>query len=507
VSIGAWLNPFKPIPEPDPNQRVRAMERAYDAYRRGAPAQLKVKAGQADDNVRVNKVRVVVDKGVSFLFGKPIQFVLTTEEDEADAGESPGAKQPTDPRQVYLDKCWLYNKQTTLLHKLAMNGAICGQAFLKIIPADPGQAFPTLKVLDPATFDVITDPSDVDEVQRYIQTWTASTIDVDASGREVEREMRYRQTTKRVNEDGWVIVDEVSRMDAATWQTVGTTAWPHPYPPISACQNLPSPNEWWGISDIEDDVLGLNAQAGFTISNTQRIIRYHASPQSVATGVGPKGEISRDVDGVVVLPNPDAKLWNLEMQSDLKAACQQYDDLCEAIHEVARVPAISTGTLTNLGQLSGVALQVLYQPLLEKTSTKREFYGEMLCELSRRLLDLAGLGDDAEIDINWPEMLPVDPLQQRQALLLEDQMAVVSKQTIAESLDRDWDTEQERMANEKAATVADAQAAMAASGAMPAQPGAAAVPVPGQAQSGAQDMLPKVPTLNARTVAGMKPEG
>ncbi len=54
--------------------------------------------------------------------------------------------------------------------------------------------------------------------------------------------------------------------------------------------------------------------------------------------------------------------------------------LDEAMHEPSRTLAVATG------ELSGLALQVLYGPLVEKTRTKRTTYGDLLTELNRRPL-------------------------------------------------------------------------------------------------------------------------
>src|SRR5690606_15610206 len=101
-----------------------------------------------------------------------------------------------------------------------------------------------------------------------------------------------------------------------------------------------------------------------------------------------------------------------------------YERLREALHEVARVPEVATGRMENVGQLSGVALSILYQPLIEKTETKRCTYGDLLVELNRRMLALGGFGEDNITVLHWPELLPGDVLQERQAALLDHQLGV-----------------------------------------------------------------------------------
>ena len=410
--------------------RLNKFKRAWSAYCGQYPRVLKVRAGQPDDNVLPNYARVIVDKGVSFLFGQDVAFELSeTEQTEA---------------EDWLAACWQANRQATFLHKLALNGAICGHAFVKIVPRE-GQ-FPRLVILDPATVTPFWNPDDIEDVVAYRIQYPA----VDPS---TGKPISVRQIIDR-RENGWHVLDQVAQADSAAWTTTSEMAWPYDWPPIVGCQNLPAPNEYWGISDLEDDILGLQGNIHFLLSNLARIIRYHGHPKTVAKGVN-AAQLNVAVDETIVLPSPEADLRNLEMTSDLSGSINLIRLLEEAMHEIARVPEIATGKVESIGALSGVALQILYQPLLEKTETKRRTYGDMLTELNRRLLALAGFGEDNETTIHWPELLPRDPLQERQAALLDQQLGV-STDTILQRLGYDPDLERTKrqLAAEDAAVVA-----------------------------------------------------
>ena len=57
--------------------------------------------------------------------------------------------------------------------------------------------------------------------------------------------------------------------------------------------------------------------------------------------------------------------------------------------EAARVGVrveVSVGKVDNIGALSGVALEILYQPLMELTYVKQMTYGPLLEEVNRRAL-------------------------------------------------------------------------------------------------------------------------
>jgi hypothetical protein len=119
--------------------------------------------------------------------------------------------------------------------------------------------------------------------------------------------------------------------------------------------------------------------------------------------------------------------------------------LDEAIHEGSRTPAIATGKVEGIGQLSGVALQILYGPLVQKIEAKRQTYGDMLRLACRHLLELGGFGAEIDVNIVWPEILPQDMQAERAALQVDIGLGVVSKSTVAQKLGYDWDTEQARM--------------------------------------------------------------
>ncbi len=406
------------------NQRI---QRAWKAYLGDLPPTLKVEPGKPDDNVLLG-VRHLVDKGVSSLFGQSLKFELTTD----------GERDPnTDsPEEQYLAAVWRVNRQGTLLHKLGLNGSMTGHVFLKIKRAPLPGDMPRLIVLDPATLDVRHDPDDLERVVRY-------TIEYPGTDPETGKVWLYRQRHERAG-NGWVIVDERADPDTLRWVLLNEEVWPFPFPAVVDCQNLPLPNQYWGLSDLEPDLLALNRSLCFLLSNLQKIVRYHAHPKTWTNGRASTIDIS--VDGIIGLPAADMQLHNLEMQSDLSSSITLYERLREAYYELARIPEVALGKMDNVGQLSGRAMQILYGPLIERTQTKQLTHGEMLAELNRRLLVLKGMaevGQDVEIVTRWPELLPNDAKEEAETLQIHDQLGV-STRTILTKLGYDPDLEDEQ---------------------------------------------------------------
>jgi hypothetical protein len=395
-------------------RRVDRFAKAWNAYYGRMPDSLSVKPGKPNDNVKLNFMRLVVDQSVDFLFGKEIVFEI----DELKQTKA----------EEWLAELWRVNQKMIFLQKLAVNGAVCGQAFVKI--ADGGE-YPRLIALDPGIVDVVTEPGDYETVRAFTITYPAGDV-------------ARRQLIRRAD-GGWEIIDQEKGKDSSVWATTETTPWPHDWPPIVYCQNLPAPNEFWGMSDIEEDAIQLNESINFVLSNVNRILRYHAHPKTWARGVT-GNNLTIGADGTILLPD-GAEMHNLEMTSDLDSSIELYKRLKEALHETLRSPEIASGKVENVGNLSGVALQILYQPLLSKTQTKRRVYGTMLVELNRRLLELGGFGAGNITEIHWPEILPRDPMQERQASLLDLQLGV-SQDTILRRLDFDPQLESQKRAEE-----------------------------------------------------------
>jgi hypothetical protein len=405
--------------------RLQRITEAWSAYYGHLPPPLKVKPGQVDDNVMLNFAAVIVDKGVSFLFGEDLDF-----EAMDDTGDQS------------LEACWDANKRMSLLQDMALNGAVCGHVFVKII-ADgviglDGQRYPRLVNLDPATVFPVWDPDDYTHVLSYRIQWNA--IDPD-TGKPLTRR-------QRIVEDGavWQIIDEVCRGDSRVWEQLSAATWPYPWPPLVDCQNLPAPNEFWGRSDLEEDVIAVNKAINFVMTNTARILRFHAHPKT--WGCGFKADDLRiGVDETIILPNQNASLQNLEMTSDLGSSLELYKRLKEALHEISQVPEVATGKMDGVGALSGVALDILYQSLVEKTKKKRRRYGDMLTVLNGRLLEMMGRPVTRAVQIHWPNILPVNSNEEAQTGLLYEQLGV-SRETILTRLGFDAELETEKRSEE-----------------------------------------------------------
>lgn len=452
---------------------------------------LEVEPDDPDDNVLVPYEQMVVNKGRSFLFGKgEIRFTIEQASSEspstpsrsvsgaeipttpsADASANPQASGGTSTMQTYLDEMWKRNWKKTLLLKYATNGGVFGHGFLKIINEAP---YPRLVNLDPATVEVIYDDQDIEKVLSYEIVFNTTDEDdneiihkevIEREELEISEESAPIQApdsstpasvtgTDSIRPPGapeppepainlapipqpktqWIISHFEADHDDDEWVLVeGPDVWPYQWPPVIDNQNLPVPNEYLGMSDIELAQMNLARAIDRMLSNLNRIIRFHAHPFLYTLGLTESEvmqlELNLTPDSITNIPNPDGDLKALEMQSDLSSSITLFLKLKELWHEVTRIPEVATGKTENVGPLSGVALEILYGPLAEATDDKHCTYGDMLIELNRRLLDLGGFGYENWVNIEWPETIPKDA-QAEGAMLLQDKQLGASEETL-----------------------------------------------------------------------------
>ena len=417
----------------DEAERQAAYRAAWDAYKGNFPPPLEVKAGQPNDNVLASKCRVIVDASVAYLFGADIGFDL-----DQRAGDKTAQEQ-------WLSACWAANRKMTTLLKLGTNGAVCGHTFARILYPYPATApYPRLIILDPANVTVKWDMDDIDAVTRYRIQWNS--VNATTGKAEVRR-----QDITRQDNGYWLVEDFRTRPGSAAWERTSSELWRWTWPPIVDCQNIPVPNEYYGEADISPDVIALNKARNLALSFWARIIKYQAHQRLWGRGFR-DDQVSLGPDNIFIIESEAGTLATIDPPSNL-AGLSEYDRRVEeALHEVSRTPAIATGKLENTGQLSGVALQILYGPLMQKVEAKRRTYGDMLVELNRRLLALAGYGEENLVSITWPEAMPQDVMAERQALQIDTALGVVSKATAAQKLGYNWEQEQEQMAAEMTPT-------------------------------------------------------
>jgi hypothetical protein len=396
-------------------QRADYIGAGWQYYKGKHKRPLKVKPGQPDPNVTLNLCRKLVDTGAAMLFGQGVTFELTEGE--------------TTPEEKYLERVWNASRGKLLLNDIAINGGVAGHAVARIVPSQDEGGLPRILNVTPGIFHAFWKADDVDTALFYLLEWS------DEARQEI------------INDNGvWLIRDYAK--DAGKWQLKenGEQRWPYPWPPIIDWKNLPNPNEYYGLSDLEH--ADLNDSVNFLASNINSILYHHAHPKTIGTGMTAKEVQETAVGGFWTVPNPDAKIFNLEMQSDLSSSMSFLELLRNVFFSQGAQVDLSS-MKDKLGSLTNFALRVLYFDAINRLRLKRLLYGEALRELNRRLLELGGMGADMESKLIWPYPLPEDEVGMAQVIRTDMELGLVSKETASKRRGYSWDTEQKRIADEK----------------------------------------------------------
>lgn len=394
---------FSPLS--DAHRKRQELFSVYWNYYRGHHRRfIKTMTGGPDDNVVLNYAQSIVEQGIDFLFGKEVVFEIDSINTERNQQEQ------------YLDLVWgEAETKMTFLQEVAQNGAICGTSFVRLYRADPNapNSLPLLVNLDPSLIDVVTAADNVEEVVEYHIVWRV--------GDTWKRHVISRDI------DQWMITPQRAEKNRLWVQDGEEELWEFDFAPIFHCKNLPLANSFWGRSDLEN--ADLNDAINRTASNTNRIIRFHAHPKTVGVGFNATQLQTTSVNEFWTVDNKDARIANLEMQSDLVSSREFVKDLKAAMHKIGGASELDPAQV-NVGALSGFALKILYGPTLSRTDKKRNTYGGMLKAINKALLVLAGQ-EPVDVKNVWKSPLPESGLEQAQELAVDVQNGL-SKATYLE---------------------------------------------------------------------------
>lgn len=435
-----------------------AMIKAARMYYDGNHAKpLKVNVGEPDDNVLVNLCRPLVDDSVSWLFGNPETGVLTmkAKEEAAEPAGEPGEGEDLDDEpapeetaaqeqvRLALEKIYKRSGGFRFFKRMGSRGSIAGHFYVKLIAEAPG---PRLVVLDPLLCAVRTDPMDGDRAVAYKVEWRR--VETEPNSRR-KLTYIYRQLAVEVSDDpsAWVVGDfKAKDRRKREWQLTNAWAWPYAWSPIVDGPNVQPGWGYYGLSDLED-VAGINDGVNFLVSNSMRILKHHGHPKTIGTGISETDLVASGIDNFWTVEEPTAKVYNLEMQSDLGAAMNLLDFLKTSFYSIGRGldPSVYKD---QMGRITNFALRVLAIRAVHKMGDKRMSYGDALVELNRRALEMAGTPEAATL-VQWPDPLPEDPKTLVERLEKEIGMEITSRQTAAEETGRSWSVERGRISAEK----------------------------------------------------------
>jgi hypothetical protein len=299
-----------------------------------------------------NWVRAFIDFLVNFSFGKGINF---------HSPEITGAITP-----YLLKEVWeIHNSKPALLMEFGQLGAVSGDVFAKvayeppfmdtaglphegrirILPLNPAFCFPEWHPHDRSRmirfklkykfWGTAQDGSRM--VMTYVELMTEDTI---------EEYINDEMIDQRPNPLGEI--------------------------PVVYTQNFAVASSPWGLGDA-NDIIPLNREYNEKATEISDIINYHVAPVTVITGAK-ASNLEKGARKVWAIGNKDAKVQNLELQTNFTGPLGYMELLKQSMHEFMGVPAAALGTMQPISNTSGVALSMQYQPLMLKHERKKIQY-------------------------------------------------------------------------------------------------------------------------------------
>jgi hypothetical protein len=344
---------------------------------------LNITALQAEDGkepTSVNYLKRNIDKINYFAFGKGFKMTHPRYQDALD-----------------LSKLVWGPQRVEKLLSMGQQGSVTGDAFIMVAPKtnldldkyseadaeDDGQeasAKVRIVVLPSEYCTPFYDPFDTSVLDR-MDIRIPFQVEVKRGSNEYTLRYQYMSITRDSVVHG-VVDDSGNAYDTTGLvpQVLQTVDNPIKEVYVRHIRNFPYAGRVFGMDDVREAAF-LNQSFTESLSDIRDIVSYGAAPIIAVMGAKAK-DLDRGPNKVWSNLPKDAKVAAIESVGDLEASNAHLKQVKESLHEITGVPEIAQGSQQSISNTSGVALQVMYMPLLERADTKQMLYGPHLLEVA-----------------------------------------------------------------------------------------------------------------------------
>lgn len=382
----------------DPERQARY--RAYLAFYQGEQWPQRRRAGET--RLTVNYARVLVRKVASYLMPRPVSFNVPSSPNAGSDGQGERAERA-------LAEVYAANDLATLDFQSAIDSAVLGDGAFKVT-WDAVLARPVVTAVDPQGLWAWWRPGDPSRLTRVVQRYELEREAASLAFGDVEGPLDLSQPGRRMK------VVEDWRPDRYRIEVDGRTVreGPNPYSwiPYVIYPNLGRPHEFWGASDLED-LLDICRELNERMTVVSRILQVSGHPITVLENVDGADEIKARPGAVWTLPE-DSRAYLLDMLQGggVSLHIDYINLLYRQLHDLSETPRTAFGDSGR--SLSGVALEVEIQPLVQKVMRKRRTWDTVYRRRNWMLLDLLerfgehDFGGLRRTETVWGEVLPSD---------------------------------------------------------------------------------------------------
>lgn len=404
--------------------------------------------------VTVNYCRAFVNKFVAFELGKGFNIKMKADTEKQD--------DKNDPLE-FLEEVWRDNKKSHFCQELGQSKSVTGDSWIQVvwepkfdtngkrIPSfiDPFDEYEkgrirVLVVPTSIAFPVYDNGYDKDKlVSLTIQYPIKKRLESPFQSKEEYLLHRQVYTADRIQVfEGQNDVNLILDI-------------PNPYGviPFKQVKNLPLQGRNTGISDL-DDVIPLNMELNLKKSDVSEVIDYHSAPVTVVYGARIT-QLERGANKVWGGLPKDSRIENLALNGELTAATSYIASIKTAMHEIAGIPEGALGSSQAISNTSGIALQTILMPLIEKVSAKQAMTKEGLEWINKLILKIGvthGLISIPEgmktkdfyfNEVTFESTLPKDSVAELQEAEIEMSLGLNDRESIMKK--RGMDNIQQRM--------------------------------------------------------------
>jgi len=349
-----------------------------------------------EPSIVLNYYRAFTDFIINFTFSKGLQF------------RSAKATEAIIP--ALLERVWeVDNNKATVLWEIGQQGGVSGDCFIKvayeegyadsvggihpgrvrILPLNSSFAFPEFH------------PHDRERLVRFklkYRFW----------GTSLEGTRQVYTYTEILTED---MIEEYINDEM-----IDSRPNPLGIIPVIHIANVRVSGSPWGLSDC-NEMISINRVYNETATDIADIINYHSAPVTVIIGAK-ASQLEKGANKVWGGLPKDARVENLEGGGQgLKGAMDFMAQLKKAMHEMVGVPESALGQAMPVSNTSGVALSIMFQPLMNRYHQKIVQYAhgiERVNELVLRTLALKEpetftLNLDVETTPKLEQLVQLDP--------------------------------------------------------------------------------------------------
>ena len=285
----------------------------------------------------------------------------------------------------YLSQVWEDNKKDTLLTEIGQTKSITGEAWVKVQYEDPEEMndpfeeYPNGRI----RLSVIPTQFAFPRFNDHDKDRLESLLIMYPIRKERDTGLIFKRSvaTTVMYKEFWTATEIVVYEDGEEKDRMEN---PYGFIPFVQIKNFPIAGRTRGQGDL-DDIIPLNVELNTKKSDVSEVIDYHSAPITLVYGAK-IGNLEKGANKVWGGLPKDAKVENLGLQGDLVASVGYTSDVKTSMCEIAGIPETVLGGANAISNTSGVALQYMNLPLIERTRIKRSCSSDGLQRVNKMIL-------------------------------------------------------------------------------------------------------------------------